>query len=98
MTHPRGFDPVIHPATRLRICAMLYPAQQVEFAKVQEHLDVSASVLSKQLAHLIEAGYVSQERVLSASRHRVWLRLTATGRAAYRGHLEALRRIADGVV
>lgn len=84
---------VIHPLNRLRICAMLNAAQEVEFATVQTHLGVSASVLSKQLAYLSDAGYVSQRRVLSRSRHRVWLRLTRAGRTAYSRHLTVLKEI-----
>lgn len=89
-----GLDPrVIHPLNRLRICAMLNAAQEVEFASVQAHLGVTASVLSKQLAYLADAGYVSQRRVLSRSRHRVWLRLTRAGRTAYSQHLTVLKDI-----
>lgn len=92
-----GLDPqVIHPLNRLQICAMLNAAQEVEFATVQAHLGVSASVLSKQLAYLADAGYVSQRRVLSRSRHRVWLRLTRAGRTAYSQHVTMLKDIVGG--
>ena len=90
-----GLDPVIHPPNRLQVCAMLNAAQEVEFATVREQLDVSPSVLSKQLAYLADAGYVAQRRVLQGSRHRVWLRLTPTGRSAYARHLAALRAIVE---
>ena len=42
---------------------------------------------------LAEAGYVAQRRAVRDTRQRVWLRLTDTGRAAYRGHVAALQRI-----
>ena len=88
-------DPVIHAASRLRICAMLNAAREVEFAVIQRELGVSASVLSKQVSHLSGAGYVEQRRVLSGSRHRMWLRLTPAGKAAYDKHIAALRAILD---
>jgi hypothetical protein len=37
---------------------------------------------------------VTQCRAVRDARQRVWVRLTDTGRAAYRGHVAALRRIA----
>lgn len=93
-TVPR-LDAVIHPPHRLQICAMLSTAREVEFGTLREHLGVSDSVLSKQVAHLAEAGYVAQRKALKDSRHRVWLRLTARGRTAYEHHLAALRAILD---
>ncbi|TDC56426.1 MarR family transcriptional regulator [Actinomadura sp. KC345] len=99
MTRPApsadAFDAVIHAPQRLRICAMLDPATQIEFSLVQERLDVSASVLSKHVSVLMDAGYVEQHKAVRDTRQRVWLRLTAEGRAAYRGHVAALRKIVD---
>ncbi|MCW2850427.1 MAG: MarR family transcriptional regulator [Nocardioides sp.] len=88
-------DPVIHPPHRLQICALLHASREVEFARLRDHLGVSDSVLSKQLAHLMDAGYVTQRKALKDSRHRVWLRLTTRGRTAYQHHLAALRAILD---
>lgn len=91
----RQLDAVIHPPHRLQICAMLNAAREVEFGGLRDHLGVSDSVLSKQLAHLVEAGYVAQRRALKDSRRRVWLQLTARGRTAYQQHLTALRAVLD---
>lgn len=90
-----AFDEVIHAPQRLRICAMLSGAQKVEFRVIQTRLDLSKSALSKHLTHLVEVGYVSQERVLKDSRNRLWLSLTPTGRGAYETHVRALRQIVD---
>ncbi len=87
-------DPVIHPSHRLRICAMLMVGGSLELSVVKEHLELSASALSKQVAALVEAGYVRQERPGEDSR-RVWLSLTTQGRQAYRRHVAALRAIVD---
>lgn len=87
-----GLDPVIHPAHRLQLCAMLAAGGSVELALVRDHLGLSPSALSKQVAALVEAGYVAQERgALDSRRH--WLSLTASGRAAYDAHVAALREI-----
>lgn len=94
MSAPAGFDPIIHPASRLQVCAALSAATEVEFSVLQDIVGLSASALSKQVRVLMDAGYVAQQRDPVDSR-RVWLYLTAAGHAAYRGHVAALRTITD---
>lgn len=88
-------DPVIHPTHRLKICAMLSTATTVEMSVIKDILGLSASALSKQVAALVDAGYVEQSRSRQDSR-RVWLRLTRAGVKAYRGHVQALQEIVAG--
>ncbi|MDP9847431.1 transcriptional regulator [Streptosporangium lutulentum] len=88
-----GFDATIHAPNRLRVCALLDAVVEAEFGAIQERLDVSASVLSKHVSVLIEAGYVKQRKATRDTRQRVWLQLTDAGRTAYRAHLAALRAI-----
>lgn len=85
-------DPVIHPTHRLKICAMLATAPSVELSLVKDHVGLSASALSKQVAALVDAGYVRQDRTGKDSR-RVLLSLTKDGQKAYRRHVQALRDI-----
>ena len=87
------FDEVIHAPQRLRICAMLSAAHQVEFGLLQGRLGVSKSALSKHLSHLAEAGYVRQDRAVRDSRSRLWLSLTPPGARAYAEHVRALQQI-----
>jgi DNA-binding MarR family transcriptional regulator len=89
-----GFDPVIHPLNRLQICAVLSPHDEVEFAIVREEVGVSDSVLSKQVRHLEQAGYVALRKATVDTRQRTWLSLTKAGRKAFNGHVAALRRLA----
>ncbi len=89
-------DPVIHPTHRLRICAMLATGTALELSAIKELLDLSPSALSKQVAALVEAGYVKQERPGTDSR-RVWLTLTRQGAKAYRAHVAALQEIVASV-
>jgi len=88
-----GFDHLIHAPARLRICATLDPVREIEFSALLSLLDLSKSALSKHISALVDAGYVTQRRAVRDTRQRVWLRLTATGRSAYRGHVAALHRI-----
>lgn len=92
MTEAR-FDELIHPSTRLSIVALLAAADWADFAFVRERLELSDSALSKQLSTLEEAGYVDIERPVRDRRRRVRARLTPTGRAAFDGHVAALRQI-----
>lgn len=87
-------DPIIHPTHRLRICAMLVAGGTLELSVVKQHLDLSPSALSKQVAALVDADYVKQDRLGSDTR-RVWLSMTPRGRKAYQGHVTALREIVN---
>ena len=95
MTEAR-FDELIHPSTRLSIVALLAAADWVDFAYLRDQLELSDSALSKQLSTLEAAGYITIERPLAGRRRRVHARLTDTGRAAFDGHVAALRRIVGG--
>jgi DNA-binding MarR family transcriptional regulator len=85
-------DPVIHPTHRLRICAMLAAGTTLELSVIKSHLDLSPSALSKQVAALVDAGYVKQGRSGDDTR-RVWLSLTRQGLKAYQAHVAALQEI-----
>ena len=89
MTQPR-FDELIHPSTRLSIVSLLAAADWVDFGYVRDQLGLSDSALSKQLSTLETAGYVSVDRT---DRRRVRAGLTQDGRAAFQGHVAALRAI-----
>ncbi|UQE76160.1 winged helix-turn-helix domain-containing protein [Gordonia sp. PP30] len=91
-----GFDELIHPSTRLSLVATLAAADWAEFAFLKEKLNLSDSALSKQLTTLEKAGYVATERRLTGRRHTLRARLTPVGRAAFDGHVAALRAIVDG--
>jgi DNA-binding MarR family transcriptional regulator len=92
VTAPR-FDELIHPSTRLSIVALLAAADWSDFSFVRDRLDLSDSALSKQLSTLEGAGYVAVDRPVVGRRRRVRARLTATGRAAFDGHVAALRAV-----
>ncbi len=88
-----GLDMTIHPPTRLEICALLAGADWVEFATVRDAVGVSDSVLSKQSRVLEEAGYLTVRKGAVGRRPRTWFRITAAGRRALAGHLEALQSL-----
>lgn len=84
-----------HPV-RYSIMALLGAAERAEFAFVRDHIEVSDSVLSKQMTALQEAGYVKVHKGYVQNRPRTWLSLTRLGRQRFERHLAALREIAAG--
>ncbi|MCM3659397.1 transcriptional regulator [Georgenia satyanarayanai] len=93
--HPRHrLDDVIHQPVRFSIVAALAAAEEAEFALVRDTVEVSDSVLSKQVSTLEGAGYVAVRKGHVGKRPRTWLRLTPDGRRAFHAHLSALRAIA----
>ncbi|MDR1213490.1 MAG: transcriptional regulator [Propionibacteriaceae bacterium] len=88
------FDAEIHAPVRLRVCGALSEVEAVEFAVLRDQLGVADSVLSKHLARLEDAGYVELRKGAAGGRPRTWAALTVRGRAAFAGHVAALREIA----
>lgn len=92
--HPRHrLDDVIHAPVRFSIMATLEGADRAEFRFVRDTVEVSDSVLSKQMSALEGAGYVAVTKGHVGRRPRTWLALTPAGRTAYAAHLAALRAI-----
>jgi DNA-binding MarR family transcriptional regulator len=92
------FDEVIHAPVRLRICGVLRPVEQMDFAVLRNTLNVSDATLSKHLKTLAEARYVSLTKAASAARadarRLTWVTLTPAGRNAFDAHVRALEEIA----
>ena len=79
---------------RFSLMAMLAAASRAEFRFVRDELEISDSMLSKQVSALEQSGYVKVEKGFIGKRGRTWLSLTAAGRATFERHLSALRKIA----
>lgn len=89
-------DEVVHAPVRFSIVAALAKVDEAEFAAVRDAVQVSDSVLSKQVTVLEGAGYVRVKKGYVGKRPRTWLSLSRTGLTAFEAHLAALRAIADG--
>ena len=76
--------------------ALLAAADRVDFSFVRDHVEVSDSVLSKQMSALEQAGYIKVKKGFVGKRPRTWLSLTGEGRRVFNRHLAALREIALG--
>lgn len=93
MSGKLDLNPIIHAPLRLKICAFLNPLDEAEFILLREELDVSESVLSKHLAQLESAGYLSTRQAAVNGRARKWAALTRKGRMEFRSHVQTLRKI-----
>ena len=94
MTHPTSrLDPTIHQPARLGILTVASETKRIDFVSLRDLLGLTDGNLSRHLATLEEAGYVTIERPLSDRRRRVRARLTPEGREAFDGHVAALRAI-----
>lgn len=92
--HPRHrLDDAIHSPVRLSVVSALSGVERAEFSEVRDAVEVSDSVLSKQVAALEAAGYVEVTKGRVGRRPRTWLALTREGREALRAHLAALRAV-----
>jgi len=88
-----GLDAVIHAPKRLAAMALLASASSADFPFLREHLDVTDSDLSKQMATLESAGYVTVTKVGHGRGGVTTFKITKAGRAAFKRHVEALRAI-----
>ena len=93
LTH---LDPVIHAPKRLAAMAILANATHAEFGFLREHLDISDSDLSKQMATLEKAAYVSVSKSGHGRGGVTTYRITKQGKAAFERHVAALRAITQG--
>jgi DNA-binding MarR family transcriptional regulator len=92
--HPRHeFDALLGSPTRLSILAALSRLDDVEFSVLRDSLEVSDSVLSKQMSLLESAGYVQVRKGHVGKRPRTWLSMTARGRTAFLRHVAALHAV-----
>lgn len=97
MNHPRNrLDEVIHSPVRFSVVAALAAVDRAEFRLVRGTVEVSDSVLSKQVTVLENAGYVKVQKFTVGRRTRTSLSLTKEGRTAFERHVAALREIAAG--
>ncbi len=87
-----GLDENLQSPWRLAICAFLHQADAVEFRLIRDSLGIAEAHLSKQVRILVDAGYVSSEKVGPGHR-RTWLSLTARGRDVFNSHVESLHRL-----
>lgn len=97
-THPRHeIDEHLSSPVRLSIIATLAKVDDAEFQVVRDAIELSDSVLSKQVSLLEAVGYVKVRKGYVGKRPRTWLSATDLGRNALAKHIAALRAITAGI-
>ncbi|WP_016700664.1 winged helix-turn-helix domain-containing protein [Actinoalloteichus spitiensis] len=91
----RRLDELIHTPVRLSVMALLARDDRVAFGHLRDAVDVSDSLLSKHMATLERAGYVTVTKGHEGRRPRTWYSLTDRGRRAFLGYRQALRHLLD---
>ena len=86
-------DEVIHGRLRLGILTYLASAEVADFNELKAALEATQGNLSVHLRKLEEAGYVAIDKGYLGRKPLTRVRLTAAGRAAFAGYLEAMTRI-----
>jgi DNA-binding MarR family transcriptional regulator len=95
--HPRHrLNDLLHAPVRFSIMAALAGAESMDFKDLRDTIQVSDSVLSKQLAVLEKAGYIKIRKSFAGKMPRTSASATAAGRTAWGEHLQTLRDIAGG--
>ena len=86
-------DAVLSSTKRLAALGMLAGAREVDFALMRDHLQLSDSDMSKQMAMLVEAGFVEANKTGRGANRRTWFQITRTGRATLTEHMAALNAL-----
>ncbi|SFB70754.1 DNA-binding transcriptional regulator, MarR family [Nocardioides terrae] len=91
-----GLDPALTAPKRLAAMALLSRSAGADFAALRAHLGVSESDLSKQMAALVAAGYVTVRKSGRGRGSATTYQATRGGSRAYARHRAALEAILDG--
>ncbi len=95
--HPRHeLSEVLHQPVRFSIAAALAKTESMDFKDLRITIQVSDSVLSKQLSLLEKAGFVRIKKSFVGKFPRTSVSLTPGGQQAWEHHIATLRLIAGG--
>lgn len=86
-------DEVIHGRLRLGVMAYLADAEVAEFTELKTLLEATQGNLSIHLRKLQDAGYVDIEKSFVGLKPLTRIRITAAGRKAFGGYLEAIGKL-----
>lgn len=80
---------------RLGVIAELLNADWVAFSELQQATQTTNGNLGAHLAKLVDANYVSEEKVFIGRKPQTRYRLSKTGRAAFVGHVRNMQRLLE---
>jgi DNA-binding MarR family transcriptional regulator len=92
-----GLDTAVHGPVRLGVLTALQLDGPLDFTTLKKCLGVADGTLGMHLEKLEALAYIAASTVLHGRRPRTTYRLTAAGRKAFRGYLDAMRRLLDAL-
>jgi DNA-binding MarR family transcriptional regulator len=91
--HPLSdLDTIIHAPARLMLLTILYVVEAADFALLANQAGLSSGNLSTHLSKLEEAEYVEIEKSFRGKRPHTMIRLTESGREAFRRYREQMQQ------
>lgn len=90
-----GIDPVVHAPARLMILSYLYVVDSADYVFLMRLTGLTWGNIAAQLGKLEEAGYVEIEKSFNGKKPRSTVRLTDTGRNAFREYRRLMRQVLD---
>lgn len=88
-------DQIIHAPARLMILTYLYVVESADYVYLMRLTKLSWGNLATHLGKLEEAGYVTLEKRFNGKKPQTLLRMTETGRAAFRAYKKAMQQVLD---
>lgn len=97
-SHPLSdLDPVIHAPARLMLLTSLYVVEAADFTFLANQTGLSSGNLSTHLSKLEQAEYVGIEKSFRGKRPQTMIRLTESGREAFRRYREQMQHVLDAL-
>jgi DNA-binding MarR family transcriptional regulator len=90
-------DRIIHEPARLLILAYLYVVESADFLFLMRQTGLTRGNLSSHLSKLETAGYISINKEFVDKIPRTLLRLTNSGRAAFRNYRRNMRQVLENL-
>ena len=92
---PSDVDRLIHEPARLMLMALLYVVESADFTFLMAQTGLSWGNLSSHMSKLESAGYIEVDKDFVDRRPRTMLKLTGTGREAFRTYRQMMKGVLD---
>lgn len=96
-SHLEDVDRLIHEPARLLLMSLLYVLDSADFTFLMAQTGLSWGNLSSHMSKLEAAGYIAVEKEFVERRPRTMMRLTESGRAAFRQYRKAMKGVLDSL-
>jgi DNA-binding MarR family transcriptional regulator len=88
-----GLDRLVNEPARMAVMSLLYVVESADFIFLMNQTNLTWGNLSAHLAKLEQAGYIEMIKTFKAKRPNTVLRLTGTGREAFREYALRMKEV-----